>query len=246
MGAPQAAARDVMASAAPFWSSGPTTMSGCRAARTCAARVSMPASPRTRIPVIDRVWPDRTSPDSGASGPSGSNDARNGRFRCTGPAGASVAVATARPTTSLTSASGPGPVSGTGSSAYHLQARPYRCAWSMVWAAPRSRSSGGRSAVNTMSGTRPWNASTTAGAKLTTAVPDVPRMTTGRRPALARPSAKNAAARSSTWVRTRMSGCARSARAMGIDRDPGQTMASRTPAATREPTKTLSGAAGVM
>ena len=35
--------------------------------------------------------------------------------------------------------------------------------WSMVWGAPVSSSSGGRSAVQTIRGTRPWCASTTAG-----------------------------------------------------------------------------------
>ncbi len=139
----------------------------------------------------------------------------------------------------------PHPAPGPGSSAYHLHGGPYSRAWSMVWAAPRSRSSGGRSAVSTMSGTRAWYASTTAGAKFTTAVPDVPRTATGRRPALASPRAMNAPARSSRWTITRRPGCARSASAMGIDRDPGQTMASRTPAATSSATNARSGAAGV-
>ena len=60
-----------------------------------------------------------------------------------------------------------------------------------------------------MSGTRPWYASTTAGAKFTTAVPDVPSTATGRRLALARPRAMKAAPRSSIWTVTRMDGCAR-------------------------------------
>ena len=184
-------------------------------------------------------------PIPGASGPSGRSDARYGRSICTGPEGAATEVATARAATSRARAAAAAPGSGTGSSANHLQAGPYSRAWSMVWAAPRSRSSGGRSAVSTMSGTRAWYASTTAGAKFTTAVPDVPRTATGRRPAFASPRAMKAPARSSRWTITRRPGCARRASAMGIDRDPGQTMASRTPAATSSATNARSGAAGV-
>ena len=51
----------------------------------------------------------------------------------------------------------------------------------MVWPAPVSRSSGGRSAVQTSSGTRACDASITAGWKLAAAVPDV--HSTHRRPA---------------------------------------------------------------
>src|ERR1035437_7143846 len=60
-----------------------------------------------------------------------------------------------------------------------------------------SRSSGGRSAVSTINGTRAWWASITAGAKLAAAVPDVQVSATGRPDALAAPSAKNPAQRSS-------------------------------------------------
>ena len=83
-------------------------------------------------------------------------------------------------------------------------------AWSIVCGAPRSRSSGGRSAVSTTSGTRAIDASTTAGSRLATAVPDVTTMATARRDARARPSAKNPAARSSSMTRTVRPGCARS------------------------------------
>ena len=67
----------------------------------------------------------------------------------------------------------------------------------MVWGAPQSRSSAGRSAVTTISGTRDWRASSTAGWKWAAAVPDVHSTTTGRPDALAAPRAKNAADRSS-------------------------------------------------
>ena len=45
----------------------------------------------------------------------------------------------------------------------HLAAVPYSLIWSIAWPAPTSRSSGGRSAVRTISGTRASCASTTAG-----------------------------------------------------------------------------------
>ena len=61
----------------------------------------------------------------------------------------------------------------------------------MAWPAPVSRSSGGRSAVHTISGTRAWWASSTAGWKSAAAVPDVHSTTAGRPDALAAPRAKN-------------------------------------------------------
>ena len=72
----------------------------------------------------------------------------------------------------------------------------------MAWPAPVSRSSGGRSAVHTISGTRAWRASSTAGWKLAAAVPDVHSTTAGRPDALAAPRAKNAADRSSRKTST--------------------------------------------
>ncbi len=58
----------------------------------------------------------------------------------------------------------------------------------MVCAAPHARSSGGRSAVSTTSGTRAWQASATAGRKFAPAVPDVQTITTGRPVAFAKPN----------------------------------------------------------
>ena len=51
--------------------------------------------------------------------------------------------------------------------------------WSMVWLAPVSRSSPGRSADSTSSGTPLWDASTTAGRRLATAVPEDVMTTAG-------------------------------------------------------------------
>ena len=67
----------------------------------------------------------------------------------------------------------------------------------MAWLAPVPRSSGGRSAVSTSSGTRARSASSTAGWKLAAAVPEVHSTTTARPDRLAAPRAKNAADRSS-------------------------------------------------
>ena len=106
---------------------------------------------------------------------------------------------------------------------------------SMVCGAPVWCSSGGRSAVHTMSGTRAWCASTTAGWSSAAAVPLVTQMTVGLPVAIASPSAKNAALRSSrrTWTRSRSA----KGRASGVERDPGQTTASVTPSRTHSSTR---------
>ena len=61
--------------------------------------------------------------------------------------------------------------------------------WSIVWPAPMSRSSGGRSAVRTINGTEERSASATAGWKLAAAVPEVQTSTTGVPEACAAPRA---------------------------------------------------------
>ena len=101
--------------------------------------------------------------------------------------------------------------------------------WSIVCGAPTSRSSGGRSAVQTSSGTSAWWASTTAGCSSAAAVPlctaappGGPWPARGRGPG-------TAAERSSWWTWSRRRGSAASARASGVDREPGATTASVTP-----------------
>src|SRR5437764_15486179 len=86
------------------------------------------------------------------------------------------------------------------------------------------------------SGTREAEASTTAGKKFAAAVPEVETSATGRRDALARPSAKKPPARSSsaTWVAM---GERSNAITSGAERDPGQRTTSRTPAAPSAATK---------
>ncbi len=93
----------------------------------------------------------------------------------------------------------------------------------MVWGAPTSRSSGGRSAVHTTSGTSAWWASMTAACISAAAVPLVQTATAGRPVASPMPSAAKEAERSSwkTWIRS--SGRSTRARASGVDRDPGES-----------------------
>ncbi len=99
----------------------------------------------------------------------------------------------------------------------------------MVCPAPISRSSGGRSAVSTSSGTRASWASKTAGAKFAAAVPDVQAMATGRPDAFACPRAKNAEQRSSMCDDVTRRGSRASVRTRGVEREPGEVQACRMP-----------------
>ena len=95
----------------------------------------------------------------------------------------------------------------------------------MVCGAPTSRSSGGRSAVHTTRGTRARSASTTAAWSSAAAVPLVTTTTAGDPVASPMPSAVKPAERSSSR-RCRARPCsAATARARGVDREPGHTTA---------------------
>ncbi len=140
--------------------------------------------------------PALLTPVSAASGTSGS---RKDRFRWTGPGSPDrtpVAAASARPSRFLASASSPALPCGAGTSTKKRTALPKIRTWSVVWLAPVPRISCGRSAVNTTSGTPEWEASSTAGCRFATAVPEVVTIATGP-VAFAKPSAVNAATRSS-------------------------------------------------
>ena len=128
-------------------------------------------------------------------------------LRWTGPAGPAARRRhrPARRPTGRGVASRPLP-SSSGRSTDQRTCRPKMPAWSIVCGAPRSRSSGGRSAVRRTSGTRASDASTTAGSSSATAVPDVTTTATGRREARPSPSAKKPADRSSRRTRTRRPG----------------------------------------
>ena len=111
-------------------------------------------------------------------------------------------------------------------------APPNRCVWSIVWGAATSRSSGGRSAVQTTSGTSAWCASTTAAWSSAAAVPLVHTTSAGRPVARPTPSAANEHDRSSWNTCSASSGRSASARASGVEREPGASMTWRTPART--------------
>ncbi len=128
-------------------------------------------------------------PGTRASRPSsvGTSGSRNGTLRWTGPQSpeAPRAAATARDTTARHWACWPARRSGVPSSCDHRTAAPNMPGWTVVWLAPVPRSSGGRSALSTMRGTMPWWASSTAGCRLATAVPEVVTTTAGTRVSLA-------------------------------------------------------------
>ena len=180
-------------------------------------------------------------PGASSSGaPVGTSGSRNGRFRCTGPAGGPVAcrdrAARERtPTCVRVRRVAREPRAGPGSW-NHRTAPPNRWVWSMVWPAPQSRSSAGRSAVHTSSGTRAWCASTTAGCRFTAAVPDVQHTIAGRPVARPMPSARNAAERSSSTTSTRSRPSRTSASVSGVLRLPGDTTAAVTPHRTHSST----------
>jgi hypothetical protein len=120
--------------------------------------------------------------------------------------------------------------SGTPGLARQRSAASYKRDWSMVWGEPIPCASGGRSAVQAMSGTPAWWASVTAGRSSAAAVPLVVATTAGRPLASPIPSAKKAADRSSRKTCSRISSSARSANNSGVEREPGVTTASVTPA----------------
>src|SRR3712207_2657799 len=101
--------------------------------------------------------------------------------------------------------------------------------WTMVWLAPVSRSSGGRSAVRRIMGTASVAASTTAGRPLATAVPEVVIQAAGRPEARAKPRAAKALPRSSKWIRSLPFGLEASAATSGVEREPGATQKKSTP-----------------
>src|SRR5215213_6847391 len=116
----------------------------------------------------------------------------------------------------------------------------------MVWGAPTSRSSGGRSAVHTRRGTSAWWASMTAAWKWAAAVPLVHSRMAGRPVARPRPRATKDAERSSWWTCRRRAGSAANARASGVEREPGATTASVTPARTHSSTRVAQNVAAVV
>ena len=198
-----------------------------------------------------------------APGGSGANGSRKDTLRCTGPASAHV---TGPPLAPAAAPTAPCPVaasarhtverqwaaeaavtdSGAGRSHSQRTAPAKIPGCTVVWLAPVPRSSAGRSADSTSRGMPLWCASSTAGCRFATAVPDVVTTGTGRPPTRARPSARKPAERSSirTWSRSRPARSAASnAYARGAEREPGARTASRTPPRTSSSTTTVARAA---
>ncbi len=177
----------------------PTTMMPRAPARRWSA--SSPRSDAALPPIscqaLCSVRAGGSSPGSPRSG------SRNGRLRWTGPGPTGPLAASARARLANDRHMGRAASSGTPRSENQRTARPKRCTWSMVCGAPTSCASGGRSAVQTMSGTPAWCASTTEACSSTAAVPLVVSTTVGRPLPSASPTAKKPAPRSSNRTLTR-------------------------------------------
>src|SRR5690554_4807141 len=107
--------------------------------------------------------------------------------------------------------------------------RPKMSRWSMAWLAPTPLSSGGRSAETTTSDTPELSASTTAGTRFATAVPDVVTTAAGRPVAFAHPRAWKAAERSSITMLNSTPGWSDAAKTSAVERDPGDATTNPTP-----------------
>src|SRR5918997_1939531 len=196
------------------------------------AAASSGNGPACRAAGTTRVHGSPSGRPAGASpAPSGTSGSAKGRFRCAGPGGppeAPVATATTR-STNARSRAGSAPVPAFTAS---RTAPPNSPACSIVWLAPVPITSGGRSALSTSSGTPAYDASSTAGCRFATAVPDVVQTGTGRPDRSASPSARKPAVRSSirTCSRSRPAASAAcSANDIGALREPGHSTASVTP-----------------
>ncbi len=213
---------------------------GC--ARTSAAKRAASAAAGSRCAGDVRIQgaPPARPGVSNRSAPVGTSGSRKGRLRCTGPAGGPDAYAAARLASArqrLLASEAASVASGGPGSWNQRTALPKSPDWSIVWPAPQSRNSAGRSAVHTSKGTRAWCASTTAGWRFAAAVPEVQHTIAGRALARPMPSARKAAERSSSTTST----CTRSSRASasvsGVFRDPGETTAAVTPLRTHSSTR---------
>ena len=211
-GQPVAAARACTTAGSPAPCAGdddaPLLVEQQRPARPACAAGSAAGDSTTRCHGAPPGRPSGSGPGSPTSG------SRKGRLRWTGPGRSPVASATARaPSERHVVAIA---TSGTPGSWNQRTAVVKRRSWSIVCGAPTSRSSGGRSAVQTRSGTSAWWASTTAGCSSAAAVPLLHTSTAGRPVASPRPSAMKAAERSSWWTWSRRRGSAASASASGV------------------------------
>mmetsp|Transcript_47577 Transcript_47577/g.110942 ORF Transcript_47577/g.110942 Transcript_47577/m.110942 type:complete len:231 (-) Transcript_47577:1487-2179(-) len=113
-------------------------------------------------------------------------------------------------------------VEGAGKSFSHLTASPNSPGCTITWFAPVSRNSCGLSAVSNRIGIAAAAASTTAGSKFATALPEVTIMAVGAPAAFAHPSAWKQAPRSSWCTMDLVYGCLLTATTNGVEREPGQ------------------------
>ncbi len=172
----------------------------------------------------------RPGSGSGGSGASSTSGSRRGKFRCTTPGRPCEAVQTARHASERIQRRRAGVASPTTPTSTNcFAAPPNSFSWSIVWPAPTSRSSGGRSVVSTISGTRASAASITAGASSAAAVPEVTVTATGRPDCFASPTAKKPETRSSTCDHEHSPGSRASDSTIGVEREPGEVQASVTP-----------------
>ena len=176
---------------------------------------TLPAPATTRVGTETSTWTGASTvtgttrvhgPPSGRPvgnpAPSGTSGSARGTSSCTGPGSpvrAPVAAASPRHT-AVRHRAGSSPPSTTAV----RTAPPNNPRWSTVWLAPEPSSSPGRSAESTSSGTPACDASSTAGCRFATAVPEVVTTGTGTPLARASPRARKPAERSS--IRT----CSRS------------------------------------
>ena len=155
----------------------------------------------------------------------------NGRLRCTGPAGLPRQACQARLArdSRLAPLSWAKPLGLACSSRRQQGAR--NSSWLTVWLAPRFLSRAGRSALSSSRGMAPRSASTTAGNRLATALPEVVTTAAGTPAARPKPRAKKAADRSSTAVNScRPPGSSSpAATARGAERLPGQSTSRSSP-----------------
>ncbi len=239
---------------APAVGSATTGHPACHASSAVSPVVASPTTTSVRGPrcsVVDVAAVARVSalvhgtsksrPSSGSgqsSSTSGTSGSRSGTLTCSGLP--DRAVATARHTSDRHTAFCPGRRSATGKCSVSVAAAKIPC-WSTVWLAPVRYSSTGRSAVTTSSGVPECRASSTAGCRFATAVPDV-QTTAVTPPALASPKARNPALRSSIRTcSTSRPATAASCRAndSGALRDPGLSTTCRTSLRTSSSTSTL-------
>ena len=240
IGKPVASARPASAAGSSGSSSGPATMRPRGVRPSSAASSASSSSSRTGRPAmadvngVETLGRGRAPSSAAPAAPSGSSGSRNGTLSCTAPAGPAAAVATARPATRADVRLG---------RRVAVEQRQLRVPLGRPAVDPLLVDRLGRAAVAQLGWPvraehdqrhpRLLGLDRRPGANSATAVPDVAR--SDDRPAAR--ARRCRARRSPRPARRAAPGrgarrASRSARASGVERDPGQTTASVTPAAT--------------